>query len=335
MADITRPIVNGEKLGAINDSDILEPMRLAGELAQRDQLQGRAPNANDRKASQCRVKNISGATVGRYEILGIDQPLFQVQNSDRIHYTGKTPAESHKGRFVVLQRQCQNNDSVIAIVDGVTQANVDVIETDHRFADVKVGSTTELESGETGSAQIITPETFSVTGPQWCTVRLTAPAADSGGSPYDGVPASGTFSGFMTAGVLHDLTLSVPDVAYEDDTRLVWVDTATDEFVTTDPNFEYAISCDVSFNVQSQFPVADTIGRFVVYCLNATGHTSASNWVTFPANTSSGSSSLNVSYITRFSGQGRFKFEVQYTGTITNIGIFSSRINVLPISRSV
>lgn len=79
-------------------------------------------------------------------------------------------AWSEFGRFGVSEAGMQAGDAGMVRVLGVVAVQVDVVDTDHRYADIIVDDRAKLRSYGMGMARLITAPT--ATGVQWCLVHL-------------------------------------------------------------------------------------------------------------------------------------------------------------------
>jgi len=128
------------------------------------------------------VKNATGADVGRFGVLGIDDVLITPGDNEaeflsRTALTGVTPTADHRGRFVVLLEPLRAGALGRAVVTGPAPVQVNVNHEDHGWADVKDGDATQLESAHTGAARILWKE--SGTGTKWAVVLLAQTAASN------------------------------------------------------------------------------------------------------------------------------------------------------------
>jgi len=106
------------------------------------------------------VRNESGADRNRFDVLGIEGPIIErVDNEDafkqRVALRGVVPSGAHTGRFVVLLEPAADGDIVRACVDGVCLVRVYMNDEAHTFAEVEAGQAAQLDSGESGSAQLL------------------------------------------------------------------------------------------------------------------------------------------------------------------------------------
>ena len=133
-----------------------------------------------RQSGIVKVKNSSGADRGRFEILGIDRPIFTPTDNletfqNEVTLVGVTPdGEKHLGRFCVLLEPLKADAIGLAVIAGVCPVRVNVHEESDTFAEIKDGEATQLKSGGSGSATILWKE--SGTGEnKWAVVRLGNP----------------------------------------------------------------------------------------------------------------------------------------------------------------
>lgn len=131
------------------------------------------------------VKNTTGSTAPQFGVLGIDSVVIDPATSSAsesgfrqqpLLSCSAPDIAAHLGKFVVLLEPIKAGAIGRAAVDGVTIAKVDVVDTDHVWADVKDGDTASLASVEFGGAQILWKA--SSTGVQWAIVRIGRPLAD-------------------------------------------------------------------------------------------------------------------------------------------------------------
>jgi hypothetical protein len=123
-----------------------------------------------------RIHNGTADAVEAGHILGIKQHAFASDvPAAPIVLEGETPAAgSHKGRFAVLHHYAAADEIVPAAVAGVVQVKVEIVDEDHRFAEITDADATKLTSAPVGSARILWAE--SGTGEKWAVVRLGVPA---------------------------------------------------------------------------------------------------------------------------------------------------------------
>ena len=107
------------------------------------------------------IRNTTGSDLGRFAVLGIDQPIFDpavhlLSFKNSIAFDGVIPdSDSHKGKFAILLEPAKDGKIANACFVGVCVAQIDMLDENHKFAEIKDASTDELESGDTGTAQIL------------------------------------------------------------------------------------------------------------------------------------------------------------------------------------
>ena len=154
------------------------------------------------------VRNDSGADRARFEVLGIDSPVFppdvmlaSFQND--VVLSGLTPAlADHAGRFVVLLEPLASGAIGLAAAAGVVPVKVNVAGADDAFADVADADASQLASGTTGAATILWKESGTGAG-KWAVVRLGGGTAAPASNPLlDGDVHEDTAAGSPAAGDL-------------------------------------------------------------------------------------------------------------------------------------
>lgn len=125
-----------------------------------------------------KVKNGSGSTRNRYEILGItgvvyDPATYGDEFRNEIVLVGGAPSTSTAGRFVVLLETIGSNEIGYAVASGLVQCQVNLTDTGHKWADTDASDCTKLKSGDNGSAKIFAIDSGG-TGTKWAIVRLDA-----------------------------------------------------------------------------------------------------------------------------------------------------------------
>jgi hypothetical protein len=139
--------------------------------------QGKFGNRRDngQRSPVLRIRNDSGGDLDRFAILGIDGVVFaESDNSNEFKgnptLKGTTPViATHAGKFAVLMEPCKNGKFARCMVSGHAVVQVDMIDADDNWCDVKA-SNAELSSYGAGSAQILHKP--SGTGVKWCVVNL-------------------------------------------------------------------------------------------------------------------------------------------------------------------
>lgn len=129
------------------------------------------------------VKNTSGSDRARFDVLGIESPVFTpavaldaFKNS--VTVTGTTPTTAtHAGRFVVLLEPVANNAIGRAVVAGAVPVQLTIDSDSDKFADVNDGQCGSLKSVKSGAAAILWKAASS--GTIWAIIRIGAGGGDS------------------------------------------------------------------------------------------------------------------------------------------------------------
>lgn len=138
----------------------------------------RSARAGFRQTGIVLVKNNSGADRDRFNVLGIDGPIFTpAEGLDSFKndqaFKGITPATAdHLGNFVILLEPIESGKIGPAVASGVCPVRVNVTDESHGYADVADGQAGYLASGASGAARILCVE--SGTGEKWAKVRIGA-----------------------------------------------------------------------------------------------------------------------------------------------------------------
>jgi hypothetical protein len=138
-----------------------------------------------RDAGIVTIRNDSGSDVARYGVLGIGGLLIKPTDNEaeflnRVLLSGVTPdVDLHQGKFAVLLKPLANGAMGPAVIDGIGQVMVRMLDEIHGYADVADGDDAKLESGATGSAQLLwvqAPGNRTVPNIAWCVARFAARA---------------------------------------------------------------------------------------------------------------------------------------------------------------
>ena len=149
------------------------------------------------------VYNATEATIERWQSLALTgMPVSGAGAESQIVFTGDTPTPAHRGQFAVAQEPIPARAFGQCVIAGATFARVNVIDLEHKFADVDAGEHV-LRSACEGSAQILYSESI---GEQTAIVRLGnrlggcgSDNSDCAGQCDDSICFSVTISG-LTAG---------------------------------------------------------------------------------------------------------------------------------------
>jgi len=133
-------------------------------------------SANTQGQRQLRIRNDSGGDLDQFSVLGITGVVFeQSDNSNEFKSNptlkGTTPVlATDAGKFAVLIEPCKDGKFARCIVDGVTTALVDIIDTDDEYCDIADAQSDTLTSYGLASARIIHKP--SGIGDKWCVIQL-------------------------------------------------------------------------------------------------------------------------------------------------------------------
>ncbi len=185
MGDTLKRVKPGDSL-AIPASTFNTFVDAAQDFLRRQRDIGRTPAAERPPFETVLLKNASGADRSRFDVLGIDGPVFTPTDSletftNGIALVGVTPTASHAGDFAVLVEPIQAGQIARACILGACPVKVNVVSASDAFADVEAGVTGRLQSGSSGAARILWKE--SGTGEKWAVVRLGNPAGGASAIP--------------------------------------------------------------------------------------------------------------------------------------------------------
>ena len=178
MGDHLKKVQSGDalKIPAATFNAMIDAAR---DHRQRQRDRGRDAKPAFRQTGIVPVKNASGADRDRFDVLGVDSPIFTPADSldgfkNQVAFEGVTPSVSdHRGRFVVLLQPIASGEIGLACVSGVCPAQVEVSDDANdagcRYADVKA-SAAALDCLASGSAAILWRE--AGTGTKWAVVKL-------------------------------------------------------------------------------------------------------------------------------------------------------------------
>ena len=179
MADTFRKVAPGERLTipARTYNAFVDAAR-DYQGRQMGQEQGSTPGGKN--AGTILVRNDSGADRERFDVLGIDSPVFTPDDDEdafknQVAFAGVVPTlKNHAGKFVILLEPVVTGEIGRACIVGVCPVLLDVGDEKHAFADVSDNDASVLKSGTDGSAQIVWKE--DGTGQVWGVVRMGNPA---------------------------------------------------------------------------------------------------------------------------------------------------------------
>jgi len=167
---------------------------------------GQEPAADIRHSGILKIRNDSGFDRGRFDVLGIDRPLFLPSlalTSFKNHVTlvGVAPnRRDHFGRFAVLLEPLAAGAIGLALASGVTVVRIAVVSESDERADV--GDFPDaLVTNPTGAAFILWKEPPEFGSPRWAVVKIGLPfPIGSGSGSGSGTGGPGTGSGIDGSG---------------------------------------------------------------------------------------------------------------------------------------
>jgi hypothetical protein len=163
------------------------PAELAGaiiEVAREHRTGALQPDLQERSAysdlAVVSVKNMTGGSLPRFSVVGLDAPIFDPTLGDDalaafqsfvgFHAVVPTLA-GYEGYYGILLEPLGDGAIGTAAVSGVVPVRLNVISPGDEWAEVSDGLTSCLQTGPTGSAQILWRQAGA--GPMWGVVRLT------------------------------------------------------------------------------------------------------------------------------------------------------------------
>lgn len=195
MADPLRTYKAGELLSVRTVNELTRRAKRGGQFSG-PQLAG--PQTG---STVLYMRNAGGSSddCPRYGVLGIDGVAIDHENNEdqflnQIVLDGVVPEgdassdTGHTGKFAIALEPIAVGDVGRVVVAGAVQVQINVIDEDHKFADVSDGDNTQLESAETGAARILWKEEGS--GAVWAVVLIGA-----GGGGVTTESDSGTHEG--------------------------------------------------------------------------------------------------------------------------------------------
>lgn len=120
-------------------------------------------------------KNSTGSTVDRYHAVGIGSPLFTYATNaqtflNQLGFTGAAMGSSYVGRFAVAQETIAAGKIGMAMISGVTAAQITVNNANDTHVDVDTAGGSKLVSQTYGAGEILYKE--SGTGTKWSVIRI-------------------------------------------------------------------------------------------------------------------------------------------------------------------
>ncbi|MFA5291956.1 MAG: hypothetical protein WC496_02865 [Phycisphaerae bacterium] len=187
MGDSFKRVQAGQKLAV--SARAYNAMLDTAEAYQRSKLNGGSGVGSGGDSQIVLVKNSSGWDASRFDVLGISGVVFSPTDSaaltqfkNSIVLTGHTPStnDHEGGRFVICAEPIPDGSIGRAWAYGVCQVQINATDEAHKFADVRDGDHTLLDSAEGGAVSILWKE--AGTGTKWAVVRFGASGGGSSGS---------------------------------------------------------------------------------------------------------------------------------------------------------
>ena len=163
---------------------------VARDFQQRQRGVRRTPSYERQDCDTVLVRNESGADCDRFDVLGIGGPIISPTDNAsefkrQVAVRGVTPADAHKGKFVILLEPAPAQAIVRGCVAGACVVRVHINSEDHGFAEVVGGQVDKLDSVETGSARLLWVEPVEERqdpSVAWTIARLGDAVGSSGGT---------------------------------------------------------------------------------------------------------------------------------------------------------
>ena len=180
MADALRKVVPGDRL-AISANSYNAFVDAARFVRNRQADLSRDSSDASNTNGTIWIKNLSGATRERFDILCLGEPVFGPDdNFDEFKsgpvMTGVTPVVTSQGQFVILSEPVDSEKIGRAFISGVSLVRLNVSDLgEYAFADVDDGNPANLIPSSAGSAAILWRG--DGTGLKWALVRLGNPIA--------------------------------------------------------------------------------------------------------------------------------------------------------------
>jgi len=181
MGDTLKKVQPGDKLRipASTFNTFIDVAR--DHLARKQNVGGQSQAASPPPGVILTIRNDSGSDRDRFEVLGLDEPVFPPEDNtaDMSHgpvMSAVTPVDpDHLGAFVVLLEPIASGTIGRAMIQGAVPVQVDFVDTDpNTHADISDGVAANLKAMATGSARILwrTGDPGD-TGIEWCICELT------------------------------------------------------------------------------------------------------------------------------------------------------------------
>jgi hypothetical protein len=186
--NLGKPVTPGQKIAI--PADLMNVLRRMAQDYLAGMVGGAGAGTAGKHPEQILIRNDSGGTVSRFGVLGIGDVIFTPDDhlgkfQNGYAFKGVTPAVPyHTGKFVIMLDAVPDGVIGRGLLVGNIAVQVNVIDENHDFADVKDGDITQLQSGVSGAAQILSKQ--NGTGTKWAIIRMGNPV------PFDVVPFDGS-----------------------------------------------------------------------------------------------------------------------------------------------
>ena len=175
MTDSLKKVKSGDplKIPAATFNTFVDTAR---DYQARKHQQGQGSRAAVRHSGLVLVKNASGADRQRFDVLGVNGPIFTPADAEdafknAVALVGVTPSQAgHAGKFVILLEPVAAGEIGLACAEGVCPVHIYVEDEAFEFADVNNGAPSSLKTSRTGAATILWRE--SGTGTVWAVVKI-------------------------------------------------------------------------------------------------------------------------------------------------------------------
>lgn len=227
-----RRFTSGQKVRKLPTAELNEAINAARD---REVFGSRRGPASFSGQFEIAVKNDTGADVDQWQAVGLDVvPIEPADNEqgyrDAIAFSGILPLHaSHLDRFALVTSPIPDGQVGRALMFGMINCKVDVVNVEHKYARPKDNAADYLETCGAGGGRILWPRPFTSTGEQWATVAL---------EPFAGVGFAYLVSFMNSASVAGTPTILTPGTAAADvwtfDSAGVWANT-DDEITVNNP----------------------------------------------------------------------------------------------------
>jgi hypothetical protein len=123
------------------------------------------------------MKNSTGADLARYHAMGVGAPVYTPTDNlqtfkNQLVLTGQAASSTYLGKWAIAQESIAIDKIGLALLQGVTVAEITVGHDDHDRVDVDTAGGSKLVSQFYGAGEILYKE--SGTGTKWAIIRIGA-----------------------------------------------------------------------------------------------------------------------------------------------------------------